>query len=444
MGKRPDRFIYTPDRILDGAPGWVRAVLAAAEGIFVSLTLLALPAFLIWATSPSASSSGWHSVQMGFAAWSLAHGATVVVSIGSFSMVPLLMTLFTLTTATWSAQRLAATLARDPGPRLSWAGGLRRDVAVSGGIFVGSYTVIGLLVALAARNDGFVVSIPRAIPGYLGVALGALLIGLRTEFRADLPQVAPEWSLRDRAPGWAQAGLHAGLRALLRLVGVGLLLVIAMLLLRFDRVSGLYADLAPGILGGIVLTSMQGFYLPNGAVWAMSWMAGPGFGIGEGSSVTLADSAPGLLPLVPFLSALPEPGPFPAWVRLFVAVPVLLGVALGWDAIRDAGPDLVDRASAAVTGSCVAAVGAGLIGLLASGSLGSARLAHVGVNAALLAAMIGGELLIGAALYLGARALLRPARAVKARSAPRIPGRPRSRGRSGSRPSSRARFARNR
>ncbi len=82
---------------------------------------------------------------------------------------------------------------------------------------------------------------------------------------------------------------------------------------------------AAGGLGGIVLALAQVASLPNLALWAVSFMAGPGFRVVEGGTVSWSGSEGGLLPMVPVLAALPQPGDFP-W---FTALSVLVVVAVG-------------------------------------------------------------------------------------------------------------------
>lgn len=403
MARRPSRLTHAIGGALDDAPGWVRAALAAVEGASLSLLLVVLPVFLVWLASPNVTVGGWHAVQVGLAGWCLAHGGVLGVRIGTVSLVPLLFTAVAVLTAGWSAARLASGLARDAPARLSWARGLRRDVAVEGTVFVGAYTAVGLLAALLARSPDVTVSPPRALLGFLLVGLGAYVIGLRTEFRADLRQIAPGWVSTAAVPTWARAGWGAAWATLGVLLLAGLLLAVLLPVLRFDRVATLYDALSPGIVGGLVLTCAQILYLPNLAVWALSWLAGPGFGIGVDSSITLTTSEPGLMPLVPLFGALPEPGPLPAFVRVALVIPVLAGAYLERRAGRVVGDDPLDRALAAAAGSLIAGLGAALAAMLAGGALGSARLASVGAPPVQLAAILAGELALGAAIALGIR-----------------------------------------
>lgn len=403
MAGRRTRLTHAIGGALDEAPGPLRAALAALEGAFVSLVLIVLPVFVVWLASPNVTVGGWRAAQLGLAGWCLSHGGALAVRIGTVSLVPLLATGGAILTATWAATRLAAGLARAVPGRLRWAGDLRRDVAVEGAVFVSVYTGVGLLAALAARTADFAPSVPRSLLGFAAVALLSYVLGLRAEFRADLPEVAPGWRLDERVPVWARAGWGAGWRALAWLLLAGLLLVFLLLIVRFDRVAGLYDALSPGLVGGVVLTGAQALYLPDLAVWALSWLAGPGFGIGADSSITLTTSVPGLMPLIPFLGALPEPGPLPALVRVALVVPLVAGALLERRTGRLVGADPLERALAAASGCLIAGLGAALAGALAGGSLGSSRLSSVGAPPLLLGAMVAGELALGAAIALGAK-----------------------------------------
>jgi len=439
MARRSVRLTHAIGGALDDAPGSVRAALAAGESAFLSVVFVVLPVFLVWLARPSSTVGGWHAVQLGLAGWGLGHGGPLTVRIGSLSLVPLLFTALAVGTASWSASRLAAGLARTPPARLAWAWGLRRDVAVEGGVFVGTYTAIGLLAALLARNADVAPAPFRTVVAVFVVALVGYVVGLKTEFRADLRQVAPEANPTDRLPPWARAGWAAGTRTVGWLLLAGLLLVVLVVVVRFDRIAGLYDVLSPGLLGGVVLTGVQVLYLPNLAVWGVSWMAGPGFGIGADSSITLTTAEPGLMPLIPLLGALPEPGPLPAVTRIALLVPVLAGVYLERRAGRGVGSDPLDRALAAAAGALVAGVLTALLAAMAGGSLGSARLSAVGAPAVLLGAMLGGELVLGAALSLGVRwlrgSLLGHPEATAAGPAGAGPDAPGRSGRAGTRPS---------
>ena len=68
------------------------------------------------------------------------------------------------------------------------------------------------------------------------------------------------------------------------LLGLGTVLVVVMVVARWSTVSGLHAAVNAGLVGGVVLTAAQLLVLPNLAVFALAWLAGPGFQIADGST----------------------------------------------------------------------------------------------------------------------------------------------------------------
>ena len=133
-----------------------------------------------------------------------------------------------------------------------------------------------------------------------------------------------------------------------------------------------------------MLVLAQAVVLPNLGLWAVSFMAGTGFSAVEGASATWTGSRTSLMPMVPVLGALPQPGAFPGWVPLVVPLPVVVGVLrrVALPALR--GPALARaRTKLLVTGTAVAttAAGVGLLDALGGASLGSDRLAGIGAPA---------------------------------------------------------------
>jgi len=183
-------------------------------------------------------------------------------------------------------------------------------------------------------------------------------------------------------------------------LGSGLLLALGVVVLHLERIGRLYDALGAGVVGGVVGGLAQLALLPNLGVWALAWMAGPGFGIGDGSHITWTTSDPGLLPLVPVLGALPDPGPLPSWLWLAVLVPVAIGVLVGWRSLRAVSRlstwQIKAETSATACGLCAVALTVAV--WLSSGSAGADRHAHVGANPWAVGAALLGELLLGAAL----------------------------------------------
>jgi hypothetical protein len=170
-----------------------------------------------------------------------------------------------------------------------------------------------------------------------------------------------------------------------------------------SRIGQLYDALGGDPVGISVLSLGQLLALPNVGLWAASWMAGPGFTFGAGTSITWANSNPGLLPLIPGLGALPDPGPLPDRLWLVALVPVTAGALVGWRAVRAVArlSSWQVKATVAAAACTVAALTLTLASLLAGGSLGAARLSGVGAPSPMFGLAVFGELLLGAAVVVG-------------------------------------------
>jgi hypothetical protein len=176
-----------------------------------------------------------------------------------------------------------------------------------------------------------------------------------------------------------------------------------MIVMHMGRIGRLYDTLGADPVGVVTLSLGQLMVLPNVALWAASWMAGPGFGLGQGSAITWSHSNPGLLPLIPGLGAVPAPGPLPAGLWLSVLVPVAAGAVVGWRALRVLTRLSSWRAKAetAASGCLVAALVLTLTSALAGGSLGADRLSGLGAPSLVFGVSVLGELMLGAGLFVG-------------------------------------------
>lgn len=271
-----------------------------------------------------------------------------------------------------------------------------RSIASTAGRWWGGYA----LAVAAAAGLTLAGSLPLrwlslAMPLLVVPAL-ALVLALRRLARdADIvgPRldalVQPE-TLR-RAWGPARSGLLA-------VMGLGLLLVLLAVALSWGSVSSLHREAGAGLLGGVLLVAAQVAALPNLALWALSFLAGPGFSVVDGAHTSLTGSTGGLMPLVPVLGAVPEPGAAPWVVRLLVLVPVVVGGYIGRRALGAVArlSSLRTKASVAVVACAVVAVLVGVLDGLGGGSLGAYRLSDIGAPALWLSLTLGLELVAGA------------------------------------------------
>jgi hypothetical protein len=217
------------------------------------------------------------------------------------------------------------------------------------------------------------------------------------------PELAgPRWRRPDIVPDFVRRALRPAATGAATMVGVGMALVVLLVVLRFSQVAHLHSELAPGLVGSVVLTLAQVLCLPNVGLWAVSFVAGTGFSVVEGASTTWTGSRSGLMPMVPALGALPDPGAFPGWLPALALLPVGVGALIGWRSLRSLALLSTTRTKLLVTGTAVA-LAAGAVGLLdavAGGSLGGARLSDIGAPAGPMALALLAEFGVGAAMVL--------------------------------------------
>ncbi len=364
--------------------GW-----AALQGLVLSFAVVALLALL--AAVGTGADSGDLASAAGVAAglWLLGHGVPLAAGVGTVTVVPLGIGALALFTVYVSAKRSAfPTFA-------AWCGGTAAYAAATTGVAV-------LLTAGTDAEPGM-----RAVLGLLaGGVVGGAGAGLGILRATDGPGPVPAW-LERSLPDVLRLGLRAGGAATVALLGVGAALMGVWALAGRTTSDDIVASLEPGWIGGVVLAVAQLALLPNLVLWAVAWLAGPGFAVGQETSFAAAGTTAGPLPALPILGALPGPdwsSPLAAWLP---AVVVGCGALGGWYGWRSLDPDRVrwtDLAWVTVGVVLAAGVATGLLQWWAGGAVGPGRLADVGADPILVGAVVAGEVGVGAALVLaGAR-----------------------------------------
>jgi hypothetical protein len=274
----------------------------------------------------------------------------------------------------------------------------RRDLAEAGTVQAGCYAATCAALAVLARLG--TTSVP-AIP----VAAGAtMLCGIITAASLAWTSIHRRWSAVS-GPDYIRPGLRAAMGALCVYVGAGALLVAASLLAHAGQVSQLSRMVGGGV-SGVPLLVVGVLCAPNAVIAAVSFLAGPGFAVGTGTSVTAFSASRGTLPAFPILGAIPS-GRIPSVLAVLLLGSTLL--AAGWVTARLAqGPATVDFGTL-LSRIAVAAAGAGAamaaLGWLAGGALGLARLHAVGPSPWQLGIAVAGEIAIMALILIGGSAL---------------------------------------
>ncbi|MCW2602671.1 MAG: hypothetical protein JWN61_806 [Pseudonocardiales bacterium] len=196
--------------------------------------------------------------------------------------------------------------------------------------------------------------------------------------------------------------VRAALAALAVLVGAAAVVGGGALALSAGTARTLSEQVGGGGLGGLPLAVLGALCVPNAVVAALAYLAGPGFAIGAGSTVTAGGAAVGAVPAFPLLAALPaDHGASPLVVVIMVAAPLGAGAAivrLLWLRLPYARPLALVLGSAGAALLCGAAVS--ILAALAGGGLGSGRLSDLGPPALLTGAVVAGEVGLAAALAL--------------------------------------------
>ncbi len=394
------------NRGLSFAIAALQALIVAAIGIGLTIA----PLTLTWLLEGDGSTSWLVALQVAVFAFLLATGVPLQVTEGKLlglefpdfiiNVMPLGLTLLMALLVIRVGYRLSAASSIWP----AWVGG-----AVSFGL-------IGLGSSALVNSDAVYVGEwePLIIPA---VFFGGLLVisstlGSRYEMfegangaeakeriwiRSQFANLYSKlhWSLRSVVSPAARVGLGV----VATMAAVSAIMIALALGFGWIEVVRLYEGLRVSVLGGVMVTLGQLAILPNLIVYAMAWLAGPGFAIGLGSSVSPFASQLGPMPAFPVFAALPTGG-FDRGI-LFALIPVLaafIGTLLIRKHVDQIRWEYATRftASIALAGvsAVIAALSAMLLAAMASGSLGPGRFELVGVNVAQFGLVVFIEVLI--------------------------------------------------
>jgi hypothetical protein len=383
------------------------ALVAAVVGVAVAVAPLTVLWFVvfgapdlgaIWQTSAAI----WHlghavPLELTLPATYLAQSG-IDPSLASFalSLAPLGLAAFTLLFAARSGARAARAGA--------WVTGVAAGAVV--------FAVFATAVALTSGSDVVQVTLWQAIlfPAAfyaVGLLAGAVRVawsdgdeGVIDDLRIRLDRGRHAWP---EVPGLVARGAALALTALL---GAGGLLLAVALVVRGPQIVALSQSANLDALGATVVALGQLLYLPTLVVWAVAFLAGPGVGLGAGAVVAPGGTQLGILPGIPVLGVLPESTS--PWLLALALLPVAAGALAGW-AVRSRLSPRGGGSDAETTGilltltgaiALVAALGAAVLSVLATGALGPGRLAGVGPDAAAVAIAVGIEVGLGAGILL--------------------------------------------
>ncbi|MFC7534821.1 DUF6350 family protein [Actinoplanes sp. GCM10030250] len=386
------------------APLLVAAVFATMWAAL--LTYLPVAAVIGLARTLEGSSGIGGAAHAGLAGWLLGHGVPIGTSIGPLAIAPLLLTLMVL----WRLNRAGLHVTRAVGARHS--GSIGKAILVAATV-ASAYAMVGALGAHLVDGRGTDVSTERAALHFLALGLfGALIGSLRgTDAISELAR---------RVPPVLRHGLRAGLVAAFLILGAGAIAGGLSVALGGGQAAEMIAAYRTGVAGQAGITLISIAYGVNAAIWAATYLLGPGFALGTDSAIRLTEVTVGPLPTLPLLAGLPD-GPVGASGAALLLLPVIAGAAAGWLLTqrlrhgrsgprrpgRRGGADAVEPPWLLLIGSSliagpVAGAVLGALSWMSGGGLGDGRLSRIGPDP--LQVILVGAIVAGVAVALGAAA----------------------------------------
>ncbi|MFJ8896248.1 DUF6350 family protein [Leifsonia sp. NPDC102414] len=397
------------------------AALEAAIVVAIGLAISLVPLTILWAAQYHLAADWFSFWRASADIWLVGHGVNLTVSLDAQTAatlgLPGAAIPFQVTIAALGFAALTAGLGMRTGLRASETP-YRATGAVSAIVAFAALTTIVTFTAGSAPVHPSVwqgVLLPPFVYA-VGVAIGFGFAALRAE-RADAQdrgaRTGSDGRL-DALTGWvtrippmvrdaAATAFRAGSGAAAIVIAGAALVLTVLIFGNYGGIISLYEQLQAGALGGAALTIGQLAFLPNLVIWLASWMVGPGFAIGTGSSVSPIGTELGPLPGLPLFGVIPGGG-F-SFGLVGILVPLVAGF-LAAALLRSRAARLRDLHG--TPGLLVAALGIGIVagielGLLAwwsSGALGPGRLHDVGPNPWLVGSIAAAEVAVAAVIGL--------------------------------------------
>ena len=221
----------------------------------------------------------------------------------------------------------------------------------------------------------------------------------------------------------------------LMLLVAGIVTVIVWIVMNYDGMLTLFRLMDMGIGSRIVTTVACLAWLPNMVLWALSWLSGAGFAIGELATFSLWAGGGDGLPSLPVFGLLPQPIDDDLTRMLVMGVPYVIALTVGIYVIvgklgfgirsqltsgdretisKGAVIALTYPAASFCLAAALISLFATLCFAISDGSLGTGRLKHIGVEVVQSTQAVGHGValgllsawlcaLVGVGLYFGIR-----------------------------------------
>jgi hypothetical protein len=382
---RPTATASRPGEVDAGRPLATSAAVGGGVAAAIGLVVCMSAALTGWFLADAgAHGQTTDALRVGADAWLLGHGSHLTLSGVPLGVTPLGITLVLVLTA-FRTGRWAGSRVRGDARRAIDG----RTLASAIGTFTCAYVVVAVVTCVLASQSGATPALGRAVLGAVLVAALAGGAGL-----AIGTGRATDWLTR--VPEWVLDVVSGGLAGALWLVAAGAVLVGVALVGSLNEAATVLSELHLSAGDALSYTLVMALFAPNAVLFGVSYLVGPGFAFGVGTTVSPTAVSLGVVPAYPVLAALPNEGPTPGWLVVAMGAPVA-AAALGAAAmVGRTGPlahDLV-----AIRGAAAGFVSGLLVTVLvaaAGGSLGTGRMADVGAPVAEVLVFATGLMAVG-------------------------------------------------
>ncbi|MGL4338925.1 MAG: cell division protein PerM [Rhodoglobus sp.] len=384
----------------------LEAVLVVAVGVAIPL----FPATLLWGIHFGLEIEWIVFWRAAVDTWLLGHGVDVTVTLDAATVTqlgfPAAGVPFTLTIALLGFSLLSVLLGVRAGRRIAQT----RHRALGALVSLGTFGLVSLLLTLSALHP---VARPSLVQGTLlpslvfalGLAIGMYRAGVRPQWPAHrIRHWVMTWPSTVRS--MLMVALRGGVAAAAAVMLCAAVLCAGAIAFSYASVITLYESLHTEVLGGVTITLGQLALLPNLVVYTASWLVGPGFALGTGSSVSPLATQLGPIPAIPVLGALPTGQLVFGFVGLLV--PLVTGFVVG-AVLASSARRGRERVMAALGVGLVGGVILGMLAWASAGAVGPGRLQDVGPNPLAVGAWAALELAVAALAGLSASLRRRPA-----------------------------------
>lgn len=302
-----------------------------------------------------------------------AYQVPVTITGSNLGVLPLLGTLAVGALVAGSAAHAARRLRyREPGQAVNVVAPI-----------AATHALAGIIIALAVHTVRVSVEPLAAflVPGFVAAVFATAGVAKRCGITA---------AARQRLDPVARRGLRAGALGMAGLFAGAALVFTVSLAMSMPTASTLFAHNAPGFGSGVGMLLLSIGYLPNAVVATLSFVAGPGFSLGQvtvGPFVYHGGNVPGL----PLLASMPEHAA--QWWPVLMLLPAAAGVFVGW-ALRDSAPDPLARLRTVAIAGALIGFGCVLLGTLAGGRLGAGSFNPVSIPVGLLSVAAFGWIVV--------------------------------------------------